>query len=403
MGESGRADPARDRRDPLLAVERSLPPVDGEVGNDANRPSPDVTVVQLQRELSIVRAELAESERRFSNEWRTLQLVVLLANRASTDLWRAAPTDVVGKPCYQVRCGSGKPCPGCPAEHALRRGVPAGMVLGDAPGQERPHQWEVTSYPLRDEHGRVVRVINFATNLTRRRWQRALTLRAARLSAVGELAAGIAHEINNPLSAIIGNAQMLLRDFDDSHSAWPALQTIERAGRRAGAIVEALLSFSQRGDYVLQKTDVNKTIQRALEIISHQLQQGNVSIVLDLADGLPPVSASAPHLETAWINLLLNAKDAVEGRSDGEIRVDTARSEDGQWVRVCVSDNGRGIAPGHLDRIFDPFFTTKQPSEGTGLGLFICHSVVTKHRGRIEVESHLGKGSTFWVSLPAAG
>lgn len=408
------AKPARGKDSPAIRSLSHTLNVEAESKFPAD--APDVCVEGLRQELAHTKQQLAGMERHVSDVQRTLRLVLdntpdcvyvidreyrlLLANRASTDLLGVSPTDIVGSRCHEVRHGTEEPCPDCPAARVLRSGLPVSVTLEDPAEREHCSRWQVTSYPLKDEHGRVSRVVNFALNLTKKRWHEAMTLQTVRLSAVGELAAGIAHQINNPLTAIIGNAQLLLRDFDPSHSAWAALQTIERAGLRTSAIVGTLLNFSHQGEYSFRETDVNQTIRDVLDMISHPIRGSGASVVVDLADDLPLIRASSPHLETTWINLLLNARDAIGEDHDGEIRVGTESSEDGRWIRVYVRDNGRGIAPGEMSRVFDPFFTTKQPNEGTGLGLFICHSVVTKHKGRIEVDSRKGQGSTFRVSLP---
>jgi len=389
---------------------------DVEVGSCSSDAVSPVCVEQLRRELVHTKQQLAEMESQVSDVRKMLQHAcdtipdcveiidreyrILLANQASANLWGVTPTEIIGSYCYEVHYGADEPCSDCPATQVLRNGLPISVALEGGPGCEQSYRWQVTSYPLKDEHGRVTRVINFATNLTKKRWQEALKLQAVRLSAVGDLAAGIAHQINNPLTAIIGNAQLLLRDFDSSHSAWAALHNIERAGLRTSAVVETLLSFSHQGEYSFQQTDVNNTIQDALDMLSHQMRRGSVNIIMDLADDLPLICASGSHLETTWMNLLLNARDATGERRDGEIRIATERSEDQEWVRVYISDNGRGILTEHIDRVFDPFFTTKELNDGTGLGLFICYRVVMRHKGRIEVDSRIGEGSTFRVSLP---
>jgi len=376
-------------------------------------------IEQLQQELANTKQQLAEMERRVSDVWKMLEVAfdttqdcveiidreycVLQVNQASLNLWGLTPMELIGRHCYKVHYEANEPCVDCPATQVFRSGLPFSVALEGASGREHLSRWQVTSYPLKDEHGRVTRVVNFAANLSKKRWHEALTLQAVRLSAVECLAAGIAHQINNPLTAILGNAQLLLREFDPSDSAWAALQTIERAGLRTGAIVETLLSFSHQGEYSFTKTDVNKTIQDALGMISHQVRRGGTGFIMDLADNLPLICASAPHLETVWMNLLLNARDAIGEDRDGEIRVITERSEDRKWIRIYISDNGEGIPPERMDRVFEPFFTTKENSGGIGLGLFICYSVATRHRGRIEVDSRRGKGSTFRVSLPADG
>jgi len=400
----------------VLSPSREL---DVEAGSCSAKGIPADHLEQLRRELDHANRQLAEMERQKSDVWKALELAfdttsdcvqiidreyrVLQANRASLKLWGMTPRELIGCHCYEVHYEANEPCADCPATQVFRNGLPFSVALDGAPWHEHLNRWQVTSYPLKDEHGRVTRVVNFSSNLTKKRWHEALTLQAVRLSAVGDLAAGIAHQINNPLTAILGNAQLLLREFDSKHSAWSALQTIERAGLRTSAVIDTLLSFSRQGEYSFWETDVNKTIRDALGMISHQVCRGGTGFIMELADDLPLICASGPHLETVWMNLLLNARDAIGEDRDGEIRVVTERSEDQKWIRVYISDNGHGISPENMDRVFEPFFTTKELSDGVGLGLFICYSVVTRHKGRIEVDSRQGEGSTFRVSLPADG
>ena len=396
-----------------------LRPLRGAVGQAERDSAPRSSgngAIQLQGEVVRARQRIAGMEREISDLRKTLRLVVdkvpdcvevidgefrvLLANQASAGRWRRELGESDSRRCYRLRYEIDEPCADCPAERALRTGLPVSVVREETGEDGRSARWQVTSYPLKDEHGRVIRIVNFAANLTRKRWREALGLQAVRLSAVGELAAGIAHEVNNPLTAIIGNAQLLLREFDASDPAWAPLHNIERAGLRATAVVETLLAFSHQGEYSFALANVNDTILDSLDMVSAQFRRDGVEIDVSLADDLPPIMVSRPHLQTTWLNLLINAREAVQDCTPAEIRIGTERSENGQWVRVYVSDNGRGIPAENVDRVFEPFFTTKQPNQGTGLGLFICHEIVTRHKGRIEVDSQPGEGSTFRVSLP---
>jgi len=411
MSDSARM--AADARPSLL---RSRPETAEQAGRDNGSGSSPHSVSHLQDELALAMQTIAGRERQISDLLKTLRIVVdrapdgvviidrefrvLLANQASVDQWCQDLGSAAGDPCYRVRHGLDGSCPDCPAARAIDTGLPVSVVREEPGANGHPSRWQVTSYPIKDEYGRVIRVVNFSSNLTKMRWREALGLQAVRLSAVGELAAGIAHEVNNPLTAIIGNAQLLLREFDSSHPARAPLQNIERAGLRASAIVHTLLGFSDRGRYSCVLLDVNTTIEEALGMISSQYRQEGISIVTSLAGDLPQIRASRAHLETTWLNLLLNAREALADRASGEIRIGTERSENGQWVRIYVRDNGRGIPAEDLDRVFDPFFTTKGPNEGVGLGLFMCHTIVTRHKGRIEVDSRPDEGTTFRVSLP---
>jgi two-component system NtrC family sensor kinase len=225
---------------------------------------------------------------------------------------------------------------------------------------------------------------------------------SAKLSAIGEFAAGIAHEIRNPLTTIIGDAQLLMADLRPGQPEYESLKAIERSGQRASKVIGNLLSFSRQEEYELTPIQINKSIDSALSLISYQIERANVSIVKDLAAGLPLVSASPHHLEEAWINLLLNARDSIPARRKGEIRITSRLDGSGKAVQVLISDTGIGIPKANLDRVFEPFFTTKDVDKGTGLGLYITYkTIVDRHNGLIELASEEGKGTTVTVTLPS--
>mgnify|MGYP005850386745 FL=1 len=227
---------------------------------------------------------------------------------------------------------------------------------------------------------------------------------AARLSAMGELAAAVAHQINNPLTTILGDAELLLQDLSPETPGHESAAAIHRAGQRAREVVRRLLGMARHdSDESLKPTDVNFTIRNVLALAERHLAHSGVTLHTRLTDALPPVNAIPSQLEDVWLNLLLNAKDAVPEQG-GEIGVETRLAGDGgaPCVEVAVWDNGHGIAPEDQARIFEPFFTTKPIGEGTGLGLHICRQVVERCGGAIRVESAPGQGSRFLVSLPAS-
>ena len=223
---------------------------------------------------------------------------------------------------------------------------------------------------------------------------------SAKLSAIGEFAAGIAHEIRNPLTTIIGDAQLLMADMKPGQPEYESLKAIERSGKRASKVIGNLLSFSRQEEYELTPIDINSSIDSALSLIAYQIERSNVSIIKDLAADLPLVPASIHHLEEAWINLLINARDAIPAKQAGEIRITSRLDESGRAVQVFVSDTGVGIPKANLGRVFAPFFTTKDVNEGTGLGLYITYKTIDRHNGLIELDSEEGKGTTVTVTLP---
>ncbi|MFN7132936.1 MAG: ATP-binding protein [Myxococcales bacterium] len=226
-------------------------------------------------------------------------------------------------------------------------------------------------------------------------------IQTEKLVAVGQLAGGVAHEINNPLGGILAFSQLMQRDEGRSPEDREALADIEHAALRCKRIVESLLKFSRRAPAGRVRFDVNRSVEDALTLFRSKLKERpRARLRTVLAESLPQVDGDPGEIEQVVLNLLVNALHALKN-GEGHISVRT-EARDGQ-LRVSVEDDGTGILPEHLPHIFEPTFTTKPPGEGTGFGLSIAWSIVESHRGRIEVESAPGTGSTFRVLLPAAG
>ena len=226
--------------------------------------------------------------------------------------------------------------------------------------------------------------------------------RAERLASLGTLVSGVAHELNNPLAAIVGFTQLLLMDERSSRER-DDLETVRREADRMAKIVSdlRLLGRGTHGEARTRETvDLNDVVRHVLRSRGYALSTRNVEVREELAGGLPPVAGDRAQLEQVVLNLVVNAEQAVaEG---GERRVSVSTRATGGCVSLCVSDTGRGIAPELRERIFDPFFTTKAPGEGSGLGLSLVNRIVTEHGGEIRVESAPGQGTTFVVDLPRA-
>ena len=222
---------------------------------------------------------------------------------------------------------------------------------------------------------------------------------SARLAAAGEVAAGVAHQINNPLTTIIAELHLMtsLNELDDN--VMSSVDAIREAAYRAGTIVQQMLDLARSVPFEMDQTDINDSVQNAIALVKAQVEPYVTRLAIELAPDLPPIKASGKHLEdVVWINLLLNARDAVRSTSGGRITVCTAYHATDDMVEVTITDNGEGIKAEDLPNIFTPFFTTK--SYGTGLGLAICHDVVQRHGGIIRVKSEVGQGATFTVRLP---
>jgi signal transduction histidine kinase len=227
-------------------------------------------------------------------------------------------------------------------------------------------------------------------------------VQTARLTAMGELAAAIAHQINNPLTTILGDAELLLQDITPEDSTYESLEAISRAGRRAHEVVRRLLGMARQQplEDIIEAVDVNDTINNTLALVRSHIQQGSVGLDVQLSDLIPAVVGIRGQLEDVWLNLLMNARDAVVGRPKPRIGISTRLDSGESRVVIEVWDNGIGIPTEIQQQVFEPFFTTKPTGEGTGLGLHICHQVVEKCGGSITVQSTYNEGTRFIIYLP---
>jgi two-component system NtrC family sensor kinase len=263
--------------------------------------------------------------------------------------------------------------------------------------------WEISTYPIQGWQDLKSQAIVFARDVTAQRMLEASLGQSEKLASLGQLAAGLAHEINNPLTAIEANTQLLLMDTPPDDPDYESLELIKRAADRAVKVMRNLLDFARQEQYEFQPTDLNASLRAALELVGHQFLMAQVKVFEDLAANLPTAMASRDHLQGVWLNLLLNARDAVthHASADGEryIWVRSRLRDDG-LLEVTVRDNGAGIPPEQLNRIFEPFFTTKDPGKGTGLGLSTSYHIIKQHGGEIRADSQVGEGATFTVLLP---
>jgi C4-dicarboxylate-specific signal transduction histidine kinase len=222
---------------------------------------------------------------------------------------------------------------------------------------------------------------------------------AQKLAAVGQLGAGVAHEINNPLAGILGNAQLLMLERKEGDSDFETLRKIEQAAKRCKEITQNLLRFSQQRERAeFRPTDLNAVVRDALSLSANQSKGEGVSVSARLKPGTLMVQGDPGHLSQVVLALLSNARIAMIRSSPKALSVHTV--ETGDQVLLQVADSGKGIKPEHLARIFEPFFTTKDVWSNVGLGLSVAYRVVSEHRGKIEVQTQVGKGSTFTVRLP---
>jgi two-component system NtrC family sensor kinase len=226
-------------------------------------------------------------------------------------------------------------------------------------------------------------------------------LQTEKLASLGKLAAGVAHEINNPLGGILIYSHLLLEDIDKDSPYYANLEKIVKETTRCKDIVKGLLEFARPKEPEATSTNVNELLDKSLSLVGSQSLFQNIRVEKQYAPDLPLIVADSAQLQQVFMNIILNAADAMRG--EGSLKLSTSLDADGRNISIVFSDTGPGIKEEDMKKIFDPFFTTKEVGQGTGLGLSISYSIIRKHQGTIDVQSALGKGATFIVTLPVSG
>ena len=221
-------------------------------------------------------------------------------------------------------------------------------------------------------------------------------LQSEKLASIGQLAAGVAHEINNPMGVILGFAQGILKTLPEDNPLKKPLTTMEKESLRCKRIVQNLLDFARHSEPTLQPTNINELIDASCDLVEHQNSLQNVQLVKGHNPALPSIMADPNQLQQVFINVMLNSYQAMPDGGTLHLTTRTVGSE----LQVVFADTGTGIPPENVQNVFDPFFTTKEVGEGTGLGLSVSYGIIKAHGGDIEVESQVGKGTTFVIKLP---
>lgn len=331
-----------------------------------------------------------------SDNWHLVSV-----NKSKTDELSAAGRESTGQICYRVFFGREQPCEHCQATLTLsHKQAQHWLVKWNGP-DHLPREWDINAYPIPSAQTGAARAVIIWQDRTEERRLENSLLQAGKLAAIGQLAAGVAHEINNPLTVINANAQMLKMTIPIEDDNYESVDLIALAGDRAAKVVRGLLDFARQEQYDFTSASINRTVDQALDLVHYQLQTANIDVFLDLADDLPDVVASVEHLKSVWLNLMVNARDAVQSLPDNRlIEITTRLGGAGRYVQILIRDNGKGMSAAELVHIFEPFYTTKGPGKGTGLGLATCHRIVEQHHGEIDVVSHVDEGTTFIIRLP---
>lgn len=321
---------------------------------------------------------------------------ILAANEGTAALWGTPAETLIGGNCYRELFGREKICKGCPLQETFTTGRAASASLSRRNPDGSSRHLEASWYPLAYE-GRVTEAVIHLRDVTEKIHHARHLHNSEKLAAVGQFAAGLAHELGNALAIIGGSAQFLLGYPGDRRQASREyLEVIQRNVASADRTIRELLTFAKPREPFLSPLDVSELLERARLLLRGEFAKRGVEIVAQYAPGLPRIRGDPELIQQVFLNLLLNAVQAMD---DGGTITTRADFDPPEWVRVELIDTGRGIPKEHLARIFDPFFTTRE--RGTGLGLSIAHRHVEAHGGMLTVESQEGKGTRVTILLPA--
>ena len=321
------------------------------------------------------------------------QFRVIRLNRAAAHCLDLPVRDVPGRICHRTLLGSEEPCPW---HEALLRGMP---VAADRYLAHLERWFSFSAFPFANGEGRPVGVVHVLRDITEERRLRQRMGQAQKLAAIGELVAGVAHELNNPLTGILGFTQLLLREAPESPLR-EDLNKVANEARRAARIVRNLSAFARQQPLSRRLVDVNELLRKTLELRGYQLRVARIAVTLDAASDLPRVLADPDELQQVFLNIVNNAEQGMTGeQAEKRLRI-RSLSAGPETIRIEFQDTGPGIPEESLDRIFDPFFTTKEPGRGTGLGLSVCYGIVRGHGGQITAGNDPGGGAVFTVDLP---
>ena len=331
--------------------------------------------------------------------FKDLESRYIVANSRALEAFGLPREEVIGKSDYEIMPDQKEAEKNIADDQLVfetRRAIEITEHMTGANGKE--YWFDAIKVPQFDDKGNVTGLIGIARDITERKQMQEQLMVTARLASIGELASGIAHELNNPLTGVIGFAQLLLsRDIADDLKK--DIEVMYSEAQRAAEVVKNLLTFARKHAPVKQLVDINSIIDKVLELRAYEQRVSNIQVNTHFAPDLPEIMADYFQLQQVFLNIVINAEHfMIEAHNRGTLTITTERADD--IITASFTDDGPGISKENLGHLFDPFFTTKEVGKGTGLGLSICHGVLTEHGGRIYAESELGKGATFVVELP---
>ncbi|MBI5455267.1 MAG: response regulator [Deltaproteobacteria bacterium] len=323
---------------------------------------------------------------------------ILKINKALARKFNSQPEDLIGSKCFELLYNCSEPKCNCPHSRTLKTGAIADAEVDDMVFEGT---YKVTTFPVYNDAGEVWASVHVARDITQEKMLREQLLHAEKLSSVGKLVAGIAHELNNPLMGIMGFSQILMdtpgdKKLDDIKDK---LRKIYHESLRTAKIVQNLLTFARAKKTEREYHNVNDILKHTVELREYSLKANNIQVVLDLEDELPKTMVDLFQLQQVFINIMNNAEDAMVARKGkGRLEIRTRRNR--RKIEITFCDDGPGIPKEIIHKVFDPFFTTKDVGKGTGLGLSITHGIITEHGGTIDIAAAEEGGTVVTIELP---
>jgi PAS domain S-box-containing protein len=320
---------------------------------------------------------------------------IVRVNKAFANNFKMKPQDLIGKYCYEIFHHTKESINNCPHRITMDTHKNANMEIYLS---DKEKYFQISTSPMFDKNGEFTGSVHITRDVTERKQMEQQLIMSDRLASIGELVSGVAHELNNPLTSIIGYSQLIIENNPPSDIK-SDLDVIHGEAQRAAEIVKNLLTFARKHAPVKQLGKINNVIDGVLKLRAYEQKVNNININTDYATDLPEIMIDHFQMQQVFLNIIINAEYAMlSAHKKGILKITTQHVDN--RIIIKFIDDGPGISKKDMPRIFSPFFTTKEVGKGTGLGLSICHGIMTEHNGKIYAESEHGKGSTFILELP---
>ncbi|MEQ8188628.1 MAG: ATP-binding protein, partial [Candidatus Eremiobacterota bacterium] len=359
--------------------------------------------INLERRVQLRTEELEKSKILWERTFDSIEDMVSIhniddkivrVNKAIAKKFNKTPSELEGKDCCSLFTEEDS----CPCYEVIKSKK---SVQKEIRSEKLGGVFVISASPIFNDSGEVEGIIHIASDITKRKTLEEQLIQSSKMAAVGTLVAGIAHELNNPLTIIMGYCYMLLNDPSLGNEFKERLKKVQEQSNRAKKIIYNLSVFGRSHKLEKRNVDLLELIEKTLELRNYDMERKDIEIIKNFEEHLPFVCVDENQIQQVILNIINNAVDAILSfKDEGTIKINVTRDND--KIKLIFSDDGPGIDPKHINKIFDPFYTTKEVGKGTGLGLSISYGIIKEHRGDISVKSDPGKGTDFTITLPVS-